>query len=55
VYRLWRDMGYAVGALVAGVIADLWGLEPAVLVVAALTLASGVVVALRMSETVRRG
>lgn len=55
VYRLWRDMGYAVGALLAGAIADLWGMRPAVMVVAALTLASGIVVALRMSETARRG
>ena len=48
VYRLWRDLGYAVGAIVAGSVADLFGLGTALWVVAALTFASGVVVAVRM-------
>jgi MFS family permease len=51
VYRLWRDAGFAVGALLAGLVADLAGLVPAVWVVAALTAASGLVVAVRMYET----
>jgi MFS family permease len=51
VYRLWRDAGFAVGALLAGLVADLAGLEAAVWVIAALTAASGLVVALRMYET----
>ena len=51
VYRLWRDSGFAVGALVAGVIADAAGLDAAIWTVAAFTAASGVVVALRMYET----
>src|SRR5204863_1045178 len=51
VYRLWRDSGFAIGALVAGVIADLAGAPAAIGLVAALTAASGVVVALRMDET----
>ncbi len=51
VYRLWRDLGYAVGALLAGVIADLLGMAAAIHVIAALTLLSGVVVAVRMYET----
>jgi MFS family permease len=51
VYRLWRDGGFAVGALVAGVLADAYGLTTAVWTVAALTAASGLVVALRMYET----
>ncbi|MGH3737551.1 MAG: MFS transporter [Micromonosporaceae bacterium] len=51
VYRLWRDSGYAVGALVAGVTADLFGLRAAVWLVAAITAASGLVVATRMYET----
>jgi MFS family permease len=51
VYRLWRDAGFAVGALVAGGVADAFGLAAAVWVVAALTAASGVVVAVRMYET----
>ena len=56
VYRLWRDMGYAAGALLAGVVADAFGLPAATLTVAALTFASGVVVAVRMRETlIKRG
>lgn len=48
VYRLWRDMGYAVGAVLAGVLSDAFGLDAAVLGTAALTLASGLLVAARM-------
>jgi MFS family permease len=51
VYRLWRDAGFAVGALLAGVVADLAGLAAAIWLVAALTGLSGLVVAVRMSET----
>jgi MFS family permease len=54
VYRLWRDLGYAVGALLAGITADAFGLAAAMWVVAALTFLSGLVVALRMTETLRR-
>ena len=53
VYRLWRDGGFAVGALLSGALADLWGVRAAVWAVAALTAASGVVVAQRMYETHR--
>jgi len=51
VYRLWRDGGFAVGALLAGVVADAYGILAAVWVIAVLTAASGVVVAVRMYET----
>lgn len=51
VYRLWRDGGFAVGALLAGILADAFGLTTAVWAVAALTAASGLVVAVRMYET----
>ncbi|SDH83708.1 Predicted arabinose efflux permease, MFS family [Actinokineospora alba] len=51
VYRLWRDGGFAVGAVLAGVVADLWGLRTAIWVVAAITAVSGLVVAVRMYET----
>lgn len=51
VYRLWRDGGFAAGALLTGVIADLWSIPAAVWTVAALTAASGLVVAARMYET----
>jgi MFS family permease len=51
VYRLWRDSGFAIGALVAGVVADWFGLTAAIWTVAAITAASGVVVIVRMYET----
>jgi MFS family permease len=51
VYRLWRDLGYAVGALLSGVVADAFGLVWAVLAVGTLTFGSGIVVAVRMKET----
>jgi MFS family permease len=51
VYRLWRDLGYAVGALLAGISADLLGLAGAMWIVAGVTFASGWVTALRMRET----
>lgn len=53
VYRLWRDLGYAVGAVLAGLVADFLGLSAAVWVIAGLTFGSGLVVALRMRETSR--
>ena len=53
VYRLWRDLGFAVGALLAGVVADLLNLRAAIWTVALITAASGVVVAFRMYETHR--
>jgi MFS family permease len=53
VYRLWRDLGYAIGALLAGVTADALGLPSAMWLIAALTFASGLVVAVRMRETLR--
>ena len=51
VYRFWRDLGYAIGALISGIIADLLGMRAAIQVVAALTLISGLHVAIRMRET----
>jgi MFS family permease len=54
VYRLWRDGGYAVGALVAGFLADLFGMALAIGAVAALTFLSGLQVAWRMPETLHR-
>jgi MFS family permease len=51
IYRLWRDLGYAAGAVLAGIIADLLGVSTAVHAVAAITFVSGVVTALRMTET----
>ncbi len=51
VYRLWRDSGFAIGALLAGILADTFTTRAAIWAVALLTAASGVVVALRMYET----
>lgn len=51
VYRLWRDIGYAVGAVLSGTLADTLGLSAAIAAVAVVTFASGVVVAIRMRET----
>ena len=54
IYRLWRDGGFAAGALLAGIVADALGVRAAVWTVAALTAASGLVVAARMYETHHR-
>jgi len=54
VYRLWRDLGYAVGAVLAGLTADAFGLAAALWLVAGLTLVSGLQVALGMRETHHR-
>jgi MFS family permease len=51
VYRLWRDSGYAFGALLAGFLADAFGLRPAILVIGLIALASSAHVAVRMPET----
>jgi MFS family permease len=53
VYRLWRDSGYAVGALLAGALADIFGIASSIGAVALLTFASGLLVAVRMPETLR--
>ena len=51
VYRFWRDLGFAAGALLTGVVADLAGFDAAIWTVAAVTGLSGVVVMVRMYET----
>jgi len=55
IYRLWRDAGYAAGALVSGATADMLGVGPSIGLVAVITLLSGVVVAVRMRETLTLG
>ena len=50
VYRFWRDLGYAIGALSAGIIADLFGAAWAIAAIGALTFGSGAVVAVAMRE-----
>jgi len=54
VYRLWRDSGYAIGALLAGVLADLFGISWAIGVIAGVTFLSGVIVQAVMTETLSR-
>jgi MFS family permease len=51
VYRLWRDSGYAIGALMAGLLADAFGATTAIAAIGLLTAASGVLVAVRLPET----
>jgi MFS family permease len=55
VYRFWRDAGYAAGAIAAGVLSDSIGMAGAVGAVGALTMLSGVLVAVRMPETLHAG
>ncbi len=50
-YRFWRDIGYAVGAVFAGILADFYSIPFAIDIIGLLTLISAVVVALRMYET----
>jgi MFS family permease len=54
VYRFWRDMGYMIGALLAGFIADAFGLSAAIMTVGVLTVASGVLVGIRFEENRHR-
>ncbi len=55
VYRFWRDLGYAIGALSAGIIADLFGAAWAIAAIGVLTFASGAVVAVAMRERSHTG
>jgi MFS family permease len=55
VYRFWRDLGYAIGALSAGIIADILGMAWAIVIIAILTFCSGIVVAVLMRERSRVG
>lgn len=48
VYRLWRDLGYAVGALLTGIIADVWTISTAILAIGSITMLSAFVILLRM-------
>ncbi len=54
IYRLWRDSGYAIGAILAGITADLFGNSAAIGLIAIITFLSGVLVFFRMSETLKR-
>jgi MFS family permease len=54
VYRLWRDSGFAVGALIAGILADIFGMNWAIAAIGLLTIFSGVIVAIVMYETLEK-
>jgi MFS family permease len=54
IYRFWRDSGYVVGALLAGALADGFGMRAAIGAVGVLTLASGIMASVGMPETLPR-
>lgn len=54
IYRFWRDSGYAIGAIISGITADLFGLSSAIWLVAGITFLSGLFVAVRQRETLTR-
>ncbi len=51
-FRLWRDLGYAIGALISGVTADVFGLHYAILLIAIITIISAVIIKIRMPENI---
>jgi MFS family permease len=50
VYRLWRDLGYAVGALLTGILADVWSISTAIQAIGSITILSAFVILLRMRQ-----
>lgn len=50
IFRLWRDLGYAVGAILTGIIADIWGMGAAILFIGLLTFASAIIIFVRMER-----
>lgn len=52
-FRLWRDLGYAFGAIISGVVADLFGIEYAVLLIGGLTIMSSLIIKFRMPEQIK--
>ncbi len=50
IFRLWRDLGYAVGAILTGIIADIWGMGTAILFIGLLTFASAIIIFVRMER-----
>ena len=47
-FRLWRDLGYAIGAVISGIVADLFGLDSAVILIGMITLLSALIIQMRM-------
>lgn len=54
IYRLWRDSGYAIGAIIAGLVADFFGIHSAIWLIAIITFISGLIVMIRQNETMRK-
>lgn len=50
VFRLWRDLGYAIGAILSGIIADVWGIEYAIITIGIITILSSLVIKFRMTD-----
>jgi len=48
VFRLWRDLGYAIGAVLTGVIADTLGINASIFIIGLLTISSAVIILYRM-------
>lgn len=53
-FRLWRDLGYAIGAVISGITADMFGVDYAILLIGILTTASSMVIKFRMPESIHR-
>lgn len=51
-FRLWRDLGYAFGALISGITADLFGIEYAIFIIGGITLLSSLIIKFRMREKI---
>ena len=49
-FRLWRDLGYAIGAIISGITADLFGIKYAILLIGFITILSSIVIKLRMPK-----
>ena len=54
IFRFWRDSGYVIGALLAGILADIIGMSAAILVIAGITATAGLVAHFRMCCTLKK-
>jgi len=52
-FRLWRDLGYAIGAIISGITADLFGLDYAIILIGLLTVFSSAIIKFRMPENIK--
>jgi MFS family permease len=54
VFRLWRDLGYAIGAIISGITADFFGVEIAIYLIGAITIVSSIIIKIRMPYTITK-